>query len=133
MHAKYLPRIDGREPTHMFVIEHGSRSVGWIQWYRWADYLEHAAQLGAEPSAAGIDLAIGELELLGLGLGSNVIRAFVDSMVFADPAITACVSDPEVKNTRSVRAFEKAGFISARTVQIFGESCTRHVMRRDRE
>jgi aminoglycoside 6'-N-acetyltransferase len=129
---KYLPRIDGREPTHMFVIAHGGRPIGWIQWYRWADYPEHAAQLGAEAEAAGIDLAIGEPEMLGLGLGSQAIMAFLETMVFTHPAISACISDPEVTNTRSCRAFEKAGFTSVRTVQIAGESCTRHVMRRDR-
>jgi RimJ/RimL family protein N-acetyltransferase len=44
--AKYGPRIDGVEPTHMFVIEHELRAIGWIQWYRWRDYPAHAARLG---------------------------------------------------------------------------------------
>jgi aminoglycoside 6'-N-acetyltransferase len=132
VHAKYLPRIDGTEPTHVFVIEHGGRPIGWIQWYRWADYSEHAALLGAEPEAAGIDLAIGETEMIGLGLGSSAIRAFVECVVFTDPAITACISDPETRNGRSLRAFEKAGFGVVRTVQLPGESVTRHVVRRDR-
>ena len=34
--AKYLPRIDGTEPTYVFVIERGGGPIGWIQWYRWA-------------------------------------------------------------------------------------------------
>jgi hypothetical protein len=38
---------------------------------------------------------MGETEMIGLGLGSLAIRAFIDSVVFTDPAITACVSDPE--------------------------------------
>ena len=35
---KYGPRIDGAEPTHVFIIEERGRPVGWIQWYRWRDY-----------------------------------------------------------------------------------------------
>jgi aminoglycoside 6'-N-acetyltransferase len=130
--AKYGPRIDGSEPTHVFLIEHGDRPIGWIQWYRWADYSQHATLLGAEAEAAGIDLAIGEAVMLGLGLGPRAIRAFVESVVFGDPAIVACVSDPQTDNTRSVRAFEKAGFHVVRTVELPGEPATRQVVRYDR-
>jgi aminoglycoside 6'-N-acetyltransferase len=133
VHAKYLPRIDGTEPTHVFIIEHRCRPIGWIQWYRWADYAEHAALLDAEPEAAGIDLAIGEPDMIGLGIGASAIRAFIDSVVFTDPRITACVSDPETRNRRSLRAFEKAGFAAVRMVQLPGESSTRQIMRRDRD
>ena len=130
--AKYLPRIDGKEPTHVFVIEHGREPIGWIQWYRWADYAEHAARLGAEPESAGIDLAIGEPKMLGIGLGSAAIRKFVEQIVFSAPAITACVSDPETRNERSWRAFASAGFAIVATVQLPGEAATRHVVRRER-
>jgi hypothetical protein len=132
VHAKYLPGIEGTEPNHVFVIEHSSRPIGWIQWYRWADYAEHAVLLDAEPEAAGVDLAIGETEMIGLGIGSRALRTFVDSIVFTDPLISACVSDPETKNLRSLRAFEKAGFTAVRTVQLPGESITRQIMRRNR-
>ena len=40
--AKYGPRVDGTESTHVFVIEHEGDPIGWIQWYLWADYPEHA-------------------------------------------------------------------------------------------
>jgi RimJ/RimL family protein N-acetyltransferase len=58
-------------------------------------------------------------------------------VVFADPGIIAVVTDPEVDNLRSLRAFEKAGFSAAKTVQIRGESFRgksfrRRVVRLDR-
>jgi RimJ/RimL family protein N-acetyltransferase len=130
LEAKYGPRVDGTEPTHVFLIECCGRTIGWIQWYRWIDYPNHGDLLGAEPDTAGIDLAIGELDLIGRGLGSLVICAFLEQLVFVDPAITGCVSDPETRNTRSIRAFEKAGFIRERTVHLPGESVTREVVRR---
>jgi len=80
---KYGPRVDGTEPTHVFVIEHGGQPVGWIQWYLWSDYPEHALQLEAEPLSAGIDLAIAKLGMIGLGLGPIAIRKFLRQIVFA--------------------------------------------------
>ena len=129
--AKYGPRVDGSEPTHVFVIERQGRPVGWIQWYLWADYPEHARQLGAIPSSAGMDLAIGEAAMTGFGLGPVAIREAA-RLIFSDDAVSAVVTDPEENNLRSLRAFEKAGFRAVRTVQLAGEDCKRQVMRLDR-
>ena len=127
--AKYGPRIDGADPTHVFVIEYLRRPVGWIQWYRWADYPEHASQLGADPQSVGIDLAIGEKETTGMGLGPIVIYQFLDQMIFVDPAVTAVITDPPEENVRSLRAFGKAGFTVANTVILQGENFRRNVVR----
>lgn len=129
--AKYGPRIDGVAPTHMFVIEHEGHAIGWIQWYRWRDYPAHAAQLGAEPETAGVDLALGEVEMLGRGFGSRALRLFIERVVFAHD-VSAVVCDPEERNTRSLRAFEKAGFRIERTIRLQGEACTRCVVRLNR-
>jgi len=127
--AHYAPRLAGDEPTYMFVIEERARPIGWIQWYRWADYPEHAARLGAAPSSAGIDLGIGEPDRIGAGLGSRAIRAFVEQVVFWNPELGACLSDPHVANTRSLRAFEKAGF---RVLPGAGAQHDRRVVRLER-
>jgi aminoglycoside 6'-N-acetyltransferase len=132
VHAKYGPRVDGAEPTHVFVIEQDGRSVGWIQWYLWSDYPEHALQLRAEPGSAGIDLAIGERAMTGLGLGPSAIREFLRQIVFADSGISAVITDPEEHNFRSLRAFQKAGFLMTNTVQLAGENFKRRVVRIDR-
>ncbi len=57
--ARYGPRVDGTEPTHVYIIIKDTKPIGIIQWYLWSDYPDHAAQLGADGTAAGIDLAIG--------------------------------------------------------------------------
>jgi aminoglycoside 6'-N-acetyltransferase len=130
LEQKYGPRIDGSRPVHVFIIEHDDQPIGWIQWYRWSHYPEHAAQINAESGAVGIDIAIGEASLIGKGLGSNAIRDFVLSVVSAESGITAIVTDVEERNGRSCRAFERAGFAPVRTVQITGETVRRRVMRR---
>jgi RimJ/RimL family protein N-acetyltransferase len=127
--AKYQPRIDGTEPTHVFIMEYGLRPIGLIQWYKWSDYPAHAAKLEAEPQSAGIDLTIGEGDLLARGIGSAAIRQFVREVVFADPAITAVFADPEEANPRSVGAFMKAGFHVVRTTTSPGENVPRSVVR----
>ena len=126
---KYGPRVDGVDPTHVFLIEHDGRPMGWIQWYLWADYPAHALQLGVEPGSAGIDLAIGEFQMTGLGLGPVAIRGFLDQIVFRDARVSAVIADPEEKNLRSLRAFQKAGFTVINTVQLVGESFKRLVVR----
>ena len=130
--AKYGPRVDGIEPTHVFVIEQEVRPIGWIQWYLWSDYSDHAGKLGAEPGSVGIDFAIGELGMTGSGLGPIAIRQFVRQVVFSASYVRSVVSDPQEDNVRSLRAFEKAGFKVVRTVQLTGEECRRRVVRLDR-
>jgi RimJ/RimL family protein N-acetyltransferase len=126
--AKYGPRVDGAEPTHVFVIEHEGRPIGWIQWYLWADFPQHARQLGADASSAGIDLALGEPRMTGLGLGPVIIREFLRQFVITNPAVRAVITDPEERNFRSLRAFNKAGFQAVKTVQLVGEGSKRQVM-----
>ena len=127
--AKYEPRVDGADPTHVFIIEYDRQPIGWIQWYRWADYSEHARQLGASADDAGIDLSIGELGFIGKGFGSKAIRKFVMEVISQDAGVKAVVADPEEKNLRSIRAFEKAGFSCMANVQLQAEHCRRKVMR----
>jgi len=129
LEQKYGPRIDGTEPTHVFIIEYQSRPIGWIQWYRWSDYPRHAAQLEAEPGTAGIDLAIGDPASMGAGIGSSAIAEFVRDIVCLEAGITAVVTDPEEHNDRSCRAFEKAGFAPVGKVSLEGEEVCRRVMR----
>jgi aminoglycoside 6'-N-acetyltransferase len=132
VNLKYGPRVDGIEPTRVFMIEHTKRPIGWIQWHLWSDYPEHAQQLGAEPASAGIDLAIGEVAMTGLGLGPVAILEFLRQIVFAEPRVNAVITDPEENNLRSLHAFKKAGFTFANTVQLAGEQFQRRVVRTDR-
>lgn len=132
LEAKYGPGIDGVEPIYVFVVHIGHMPIGWIQWYRWRDFPEHAAQLGADAAAAGIDLAIGEVDMTGRGLGPAVIRAFSTAHIFSHLDVAAIVADPAADNSRSLRAFSKAGFRSTGTVRFPREAADRCVVRCER-
>jgi aminoglycoside 6'-N-acetyltransferase len=106
----YLPAIEGRRPVDLYLILLDGRPVGFIQSYLLADHPDFAERVGLGAGVAGVDLFVGEEELTGKGLGSEVIRAFVRDVVFAEPATIACIADPDVRNAASIRAFEKAGF-----------------------
>ena len=129
LEAKYGPAIDGSEPIHLYLIQVEGAPIGWIQWYRWRDFPEHAIQVGAGPESAGVDLAIGEVEMTGRGLGPAVIREFGTNYIFVNGDVVSIVADPSASNTRSVNAFRKAGFNIVDTVQLIDETFERHVVR----
>jgi len=108
--AHYGPSLDGRDPTDLYAILVDGRAAGMIQTYLVADYPDYAAVVGVGEGVAGLDLFLGEEELLGRGLGTEVIRTFVAEFVFTREGTRACVADPDAENVASLRAFEKAGF-----------------------
>jgi aminoglycoside 6'-N-acetyltransferase len=132
LEAKYGPRIDGTEPIHVYLIQFDGVPIGWIQWYRWRDFPTHAIRLGADHKSAGVDLAIGEIEMTGRGLGPAVIREFGTNYIFVDRDLVAIIADPSVRNRNSISAFKKAGFNPVSTVQLVDEAFERYVVRLDR-
>jgi len=85
-----------------------------IQTYLVSDYPDYAALIEEGEGTAGLDLFIGDEAQTGRGLGTEMIRRFVEEIVFARPETIACTADPDLENTASVRAFEKAGFRAVR-------------------
>lgn len=106
----YLPSIEGGDPTDLYLIIADERRAGFIQTYRVSDYPEYQQLVAVENGVAGVDLLIGEGELTGRGIGSAALDRFVREVVFSDPAIHACIADPDAENHASLRVFEKAGF-----------------------
>jgi aminoglycoside 6'-N-acetyltransferase len=106
-----------RDGRYIFLVE--GRPAGMIQTYP-----------GDEPGLAGVDLLIGEEDLIGQGLGPQVLVEFARDIVFARDATTALVATVEEPNRRSWRAFEKAGFRHVRDVEEDG--LPHRLMRLDR-
>jgi RimJ/RimL family protein N-acetyltransferase len=119
--AKYSWRIDGKEDVRCFVIVYDQRPIGYIQEYPVGE------------NSSGIDLFIGEAELVHRGLGAPIIRQFLNDIVFANQAIESCIIDPSVSNRGAIRAYEKAGFRFFKTMTIPGETEAYHLMRIGRE
>jgi RimJ/RimL family protein N-acetyltransferase len=112
--SHYLPTIEGTDPTQHYLALLDGEPLGMIQTYLVTDYPDFAALIEEGEGTAGLDLFIGNEAQTGKGLGTEMIRRFVEEIVFARPETTACVADPDVKNRASMRAFEKAGFRAVR-------------------
>ncbi|MGI8649979.1 MAG: GNAT family N-acetyltransferase [Rubrobacter sp.] len=113
---QYSAYVEGKEPVEPYFILYRGRPVGYIQSYRVSDEEEFARLVGIEDSA-GIDLFIGEEDLLYRGLGPGIVRCFLEKVVFTDKSIKACIIDPEPGNGAAIRAYEKAGFRYLRTIE----------------
>ena len=63
----------------------------------------------AKPGTFGVELYIGETDFINKGLGTKLIHQFF-SKLFENPNVIAIIIDPEPKNSRAIRAYEKVGF-----------------------
>lgn len=109
--AKYLPRIEHREPTRMWIGEVDGEAAALLQSYLHSDYPQHDARVGV-PDAVGIDYLVGGRHR-GRGLGRLVLRAFAGWTLFHYPTAAWCVATPAQANVASWRALEHAGFSRA--------------------
>ena len=112
----------------MFVIKMDARPIGIIQSYRVDAFPDYVAQLGglAEP-AFGVDLFIGERELIGKGHGTALLRDFV-RQGFDRYGVGYCVIGPSRSNEAAIRSYEKAGFRHLKDYREEGMSEPEHVL-----
>jgi RimJ/RimL family protein N-acetyltransferase len=129
----YLPSIEERDATKLFLILHEDEPIGFVQSYRIsAEDDEAYASLVDVEDSAGVDLFIGEADHLYRGLGQHVIRRFLSEHVFSDPRVEVCVIGPEPENAAAIRAYEKAGFRYFKTIQVPGEPEPEYLIRLSR-
>jgi aminoglycoside 6'-N-acetyltransferase len=102
--------LAGRDTTAYYRILLDGRPVGLVQIYLVSDNPEWEEVVGPGEGIAGVDLLIGEEDVVGRGLGPQVRAQFACEIVFARPEAQACIATVEESNRRSWRAFEKAGF-----------------------
>lgn len=110
--------LDGSDRSiRMWVISFDGRDAGYIQDYR-VDHDDDYAVRVQDPTAAAFDFLIGEPELVGMGLGSTMIRQFCSEiLVNLYPDSPRFVASPDVRNVRSIKALEKCGFTQGLWIQ----------------
>jgi aminoglycoside 6'-N-acetyltransferase len=90
---------------HFLILVDG-KPAGFIQCY---DTFTWDFPLGVPEGSRGIDLFIGEPDLVGRGIGTSVLTAFAKRLF--DSGVPEIVIDPDPANLRAIRAYEKAGFV----------------------
>jgi len=124
-------RSDYDPNTVRYIIVVDGHDIGHIQSYDLRHYPEHAAEVGI-PNAAGLDIFIGEPEWRDRGVGTAVVRQFIDEKIFAIPGIETCIIDPDPENKRAIRTYEKAGFKYVKSYYSEENKMNVYLMRQER-
>ena len=97
------------ESFEPMMVELGGKPIAYVQTYD--PHLEDDHPYQDQPfGTLGIDISIGEAELLGKGHGSAILSALVD-MLFEE-GIPRLITDPDPANLRAVKSYGKAGFVA---------------------
>ncbi|MCR5857267.1 GNAT family N-acetyltransferase [Mesorhizobium sp. J428] len=110
------------------IVELNGRPVAYLQSYD--PHMEDDHPYQDQPfGTLGIDISIGEADLLGKGHGSAIVAQFAEQLF--EEGAPRLIIDPEPTNARAIRAYEKAGFRAFDTrTTIYG---TALMMARDAE
>jgi aminoglycoside 6'-N-acetyltransferase len=107
--------IDGREPAEDYLALLEGEPVGVVQYSRFDEYPEYGAELApvypVGPGTVSIDYLIGDRDRIGRGVGTAMIRAFVERVWVVDEGASAVVVPVNSANVASWRALERAGFL----------------------
>jgi aminoglycoside 6'-N-acetyltransferase len=99
----------GADVWEVLIAEFGGHPIGMVQItdphrepdHYWGDI---------EPGRRALDIWIGEPDLLGQGLGTEMMAQAI-ARCFADPAVTGIVIDPLASNTDAIRFYRRLGFV----------------------
>jgi len=108
---EFGPMIEDPSSTRPYIVLGDGVPIGYIQSYVamgsgdgwWPDE--------RDPGVRGIDQFLAHPELLGRGIGTAMVRVFMQQL-FRDPAVTRVQTDPSPRNRRAIRCYEKVGFRS---------------------
>ena len=114
---QFGPRARGEEEATACIIEVDDRPAGYLEFYRWLPYLdvEPTIGIGADAETYGIDIYIGEADLINRGIGSRAVDLICRHLE-ADLGASWIALTTEVTNHRAQRAYEKVGFLKVRQV-----------------
>ena len=117
--------------TDRYIIVVDGHDIGHIQGYELRHYTDHQNEVGL-PNAGGVDLFIGESEWRNRGVGTLVLRQFIEEKIFSIPGVEICTIDPDPKNKRAIRSYEKVGFTYVNSYYSEANKMNCYLMRLDK-
>ena len=105
----YGPMTDPGAGTRGHLAWLDGEPIGFVQCYVVLGSGDGWWEDETDPGARGVDCLLADGDRLGQGLGSTMLRAFVDRL-FEDPAVTVVQTDPSPDNPRAIGAYRRAGF-----------------------
>ena len=108
--VKLLPYIEQEKPVHGYVVYSHLIPIAYVQYVSIVDYPWSNQELDDSivHSAAGLDFFIGVEHLLGTGISYLIIEQFLHDVIWSH--YTYCIVDPDTRNERSIKFFEKSQF-----------------------
>lgn len=90
------------------IIEYEGNSIGYIQYYELdeATKIEYGYESG---KIFGIDQFIGEVDYWNRGIGTLLVTSMTE-FLFEKLEADKVVMDPQVRNERAIKCYEKCGF-----------------------
>ena len=108
--TKYRPRVVGESHVRAAIIERQHKPIGYLQYYETQKEKYRLKEpVLEEPNVWAMDIFIGEPSLFGKGLGSASLELML-RFLFDQKGAKKVIIDPDVRNERAIRAYEKAGF-----------------------
>jgi RimJ/RimL family protein N-acetyltransferase len=111
----YLPPVLDESSTRAYIAILEGSPIGFLQSYVVTASGDGWWENETDPGARGIDQFLANADQLGQGLGSSMIRAFIEQL-FKDPSVTTVQTDPSPGNERAIRCYRRAGFVAVGTV-----------------
>jgi RimJ/RimL family protein N-acetyltransferase len=111
---KYKSYVNGykdvnsvRKPIDAYIIFYNKQPIGYFQFYNAYDF-PRSEELKDFPGSLGaFDIFIGEEAYVGKGIGSYVLKFFLETKIKDYDYVFA---DPEHTNVAAINAYENAGF-----------------------
>jgi len=110
LRADYVDYPGGTDAYGAYIATLDTAPIGFIQRYVVMGSGDGWWEDETDPGARGTDQFLADAQRLGQGLGSAMLRAFVDRMLFADARVTVVQTDPDPRNERAIRCYLRAGF-----------------------
>jgi aminoglycoside 6'-N-acetyltransferase len=90
------------------IIEFKDKEIGYIQYYSLDDE-ERNIYGYVDGNIFGVDQFIGEVEYWNKGIGTLLVKSMVNYLI-EKKAADRVVMDPQTRNVRALRCYEKCGF-----------------------
>ncbi|MBX7143855.1 MAG: GNAT family N-acetyltransferase [Oligoflexia bacterium] len=110
---KYRQKINSYWQS-AYTVSRSGQKFGYVQSYC-AVKVGNGWWVGEPETTFGVDQFIGDVDLLGQGLGVEMVRCFSDWLL-TRAEIGKLIADPAPDNYRAIRCYESAGFKQVKLV-----------------
>jgi len=114
---RYGAQLNGTSAARMWIVAADSVPIGYLQDYLVGAYDDYAVR-AQDPTAAAFDFLIGDPDMVGRGIGTQMITQFCTEILVRDfPDSARFIASPDVRNHRSIKVLERCGFTQGLWIQ----------------